>query len=100
MRITEAQRRAVVAAAKRRFGQRAQVWLFGSRADDSRRGGDVDLYVEAETVPEEGRVPAEIRAGVALEAIFEGGSVDLLVRYPGEAEDPIHRIAKSTGTLL
>jgi len=29
------------------FGNETKVFLFGSRVDDSRRGGDIDLY----TVP-------------------------------------------------
>ena len=33
------------------MGPHARIWLFGSRVDDSRRGGDVDLYVEPESVP-------------------------------------------------
>lgn len=28
------------------FGKDDHLWLFGSRTDPSRRGGDIDLYVE------------------------------------------------------
>lgn len=100
MRITSEQRHAVLDEIRHRFGSGARVWLFGSRADDTRRGGDVDLYVEAESVPVEGEVKTEIQVGCALEEIFEGGSVDLIVRYPHQLEKPIHRIAKKTGVLL
>lgn len=100
MRITEEQRRAVVEEIRDTFGAGSHIWLFGSRADDSARGGDVDLFVEAEAVPPEGRVRARLGAGVVLEEIFDDSSVDLLVRYPGEAEQPIFRIAKMTGVPL
>ncbi len=80
------------------FGAGSHTWLVGSRADDSARGGDVDLFVEAEAVPPQGRVRARLGADVVPEEI--DSSVDLLVRYPGEAEQPIFRIAKMTGVSL
>jgi hypothetical protein len=100
MRIDTTQRREVFAEIKRRFDPNARVWLFGSRADDIRRGGDFDLFVEAGLTPPGGRTLPKIEAVVALERILDDQSVDLIVRFPGDAEQPIHRIAKTTGVLL
>lgn len=46
MRITETERRVLRDAAREAFGADSTVFLFGSRVDDSRRGGDIDLLVE------------------------------------------------------
>lgn len=100
MRISDQERRAVLVEIGERFGKRSRVWLFGSRADDSKRGGDVDIYVEAEHPPPASRAMLRIDAAVALEEIFGGGSVDLIVRYAEEPEKPIHRIAKNSGVVL
>lgn len=35
------------------LGADAGIWLFGSRLDDAARGGNVDLYVEPERLPDE-----------------------------------------------
>ncbi len=49
MRLTEAERQAIRAAGIRHFGQVPR--LFGSRLDDSRRGGDIDLLIQTELPP-------------------------------------------------
>jgi len=66
MRISVQQRQDLCAELRRRFGEQCRIWLFGSRADDEKRGGDVDLYVEAAVDPGGGRAMTRIRANVAL----------------------------------
>ncbi len=44
MRLTGHEKQ-VITAAVRRFDPDAAIWLFGSRVDDRRRGGDIDLAV-------------------------------------------------------
>lgn len=44
MRLDPVDRKAVVEAV-RAYDSKARVWLFGSRADDSKRGGDIDIAV-------------------------------------------------------
>jgi len=74
------------------YGNDARIWLFGSRADDNQRGGDVDLYVETDSAD----LMRKIRCKAVLTELFDL-KVDLIV---GTGDKPIHRIAKSTGVRL
>jgi predicted nucleotidyltransferase len=44
MRITEYEKDAIVEAVKN-IDPCARIWLFGSRTDDSKKGGDIDIGV-------------------------------------------------------
>ena len=46
MRLSAAERRAVESASRDTLPAGTRVLLFGSRLDDKRRGGDIDLLVE------------------------------------------------------
>jgi predicted nucleotidyltransferase len=74
------------------YGDNAKVWLFGSRANDQKRGGDVDLFVESDSSD----LMKKIRCKALLADLFDLG-VDLVV---GQGDKPIHRIAKETGVRL
>lgn len=99
MRLSESERVIVCAAVARRFGPQAQVLLFGSRVDDSRRGGDIDLLVE---VPHPVDDPLEQALGLEVDLMRELGErrIDVLLAYPGCRERPIHRVARSSGLRL
>jgi len=96
MRITPAQAEQAVAIIRDYLGAEAAVWLFGSRVDDAKRGGDVDLYTET-SLP--GVLLREtVRAKIALEQTF-GHSVDLVVNNHRK-ECPIYQIAREEGVRL
>lgn len=45
MRITAYQRQVILESSNEIFGDGVEVRLFGSRMNDSKRGGDIDLFV-------------------------------------------------------
>ena len=99
MRLTPDQAPAIRERIRGCMGAQARIWLFGSRVDDKRRGGDVDLYVEPETAPD---LVTSLRCKSALADALDLNvdlNVDLLVQQPGR-DLPIYRIATQSGVSL
>jgi predicted nucleotidyltransferase len=48
IRLTPYEIKAIKETAKEVFGEEVKLWLFGSRLDITKRGGDIDLYIETE----------------------------------------------------
>ncbi|WP_373183774.1 nucleotidyltransferase domain-containing protein, partial [Halomonas campaniensis] len=68
----------IVDVMKRHFGQEAKVWLFGSRTDDSARGGDIDLMVETPLQDADDVVDAKLNALVELHQRLGDQKIDLV----------------------
>ena len=83
------------------FGPAARVYVFGSRVDDSRRGGDIDLYVETE-LPFAASFATRTQLSLVLEDRLGEQKIDILVRHAGMKGEspPIYRIAQETGIQL
>ncbi len=45
MRLSEQQCNIIITASREIFGENIQIYLFGLRVDDSKRGGDIDILV-------------------------------------------------------
>jgi predicted nucleotidyltransferase len=99
MRLTAEQVDIIRQTAHQRFGDGTRVWLFGSRVDDSARGGDIDLLVEITAQPDNA-----FRESIALETDLQlalgDQKIDILLHHPGNSETPIHRIARNSGVEL
>jgi predicted nucleotidyltransferase len=98
MRISKEQKNILVQSALKFFGENANIWLFGSRCDDTKKGGDIDLYIETDL--EIGTVNAKLGfLGVLQDALGEQ-KIDILVRSRSKPMTAIQEIAKDSGILL
>ena len=95
MRLTPTQHQQILQATRLNFGANANVWLFGSRVDDSLRGGDVDLYVETDQAS---TLLSALRCKIELEDNLDL-HVDLVVKEEGKNK-PIYQIAKEQDIQL
>jgi predicted nucleotidyltransferase len=80
-------------------GAGASVRLFGSRVDDSAKGGDVDLLIDCPQ-PVDGPAMLAARLGARISRAIGGRKVDVLLAAPNLQEGEIHRIARARGILL
>ncbi len=96
MRLTSNQIQMINLAVHDLAGERATAWLYGSRLDDSRRGGDVDLLVRSS--PAIGLMErARIKNRLELEL---GLPVDVLAAANEGVLSPFVRIAVAQGVRL
>ena len=73
-----------------------RVYLYGSRALDNHRGGDIDIYLQASrSIDIKTRLRTQYRLQQACDT-----KVDLLVKNPEQISQPIHQIAIEQGVLL
>lgn len=94
MRINPEQLELSVKVIRKYFAD-ATVWLFGSRVDDTRKGGDFDFYIE--TALTDIALPMARARGELSDSLDM--KVDLLVNNH-TADKPIFHIAKAGGIKL
>lgn len=98
MRLTEHQRQVIQEAVAECFGADAEVRLFGSRADDSAKGGDIDLLIKTHLRNAEAVVRAEVAFRARLQEALGEQKIDVLVDYPGrQYYPPVYEVAERTG---
>jgi predicted nucleotidyltransferase len=93
MRITE-QEKNVIINAVRDTDQNAKIWLFGSRADDSKKGGDIDIGILSSKVD----VMQEIEIRQRIFDKIGEQKLDLVVSKDGQ--DAFFKYAVTKGILL
>lgn len=100
MRLTKQQQEIIKQVLLKHFGKGSELRLFGSRADDNARGGDIDLYIEPELRSADDIVEARLNALVELHLALGEQKIDLLINRKAGIVLPIYKIAKETGIRL
>lgn len=99
MRLTSEQRETILRVVAEIAGPQARTRLFGSRVDDSKRGGDIDLLVELDE-PVENSAKLYAMLSGRLSRALDGRQVDVLLMAPNLSVQPIHQVALARGVLL
>lgn len=101
MRLSESDLAAIKRTAAEIFGRDANIWLFGSRTDEGRRGGDIDLMVE-NIDPDWDRIALDkVRFLARLKTRIGDRRIDLVIQPVGsDPSRPIARAAYQTGVRL
>ena len=97
MRLSDFERNTIKNLAKQFYGQQAKVILFGSRVDDTKKGGDIDVFIET---PLESSIKDKLNFLVQLENKIGEQKVDLVVKSKNSPAKDIFNIAKATGIAL
>ncbi len=86
---------AIKESAQEAFGPAVEVFLFGSRVDDEKKGGDIDLYIKAKTGND---IDHKIKFLVKLEQKIGEQKIDVILAV--DKNRPIEQQAIKTGVLL
>jgi predicted nucleotidyltransferase len=84
MRLTDQQIEQIKAIGRGIYGNGVRIFLFGSRTDDEKRGGDIDLFIETED-DQVTTVENKLNCLVRLKLALGDQKIDLI--YPKNIEN-------------
>ena len=99
MRLKKNQQQAIRETVREIFGVDAAVYVFGSRVDDTARGGDIDLLVQLKK-PQVSTERKILRLVAKLQRRLGDQPIDVLLQDPESTLKPIHFEAQKTGIRL
>jgi hypothetical protein len=78
-----------------------QLWLFGSRVDLNKKGGDIDLYVETDMINYTIASNKKLNFLVELKKNIGDQKIDLVLRLKDDDRNlPIYQVARSEGVRI
>ena len=99
MRLSQHQLTAIRTTATAVFGEQAGVWLFGSRVDDRKKGGDIDLLIRPSPQSTDKLFEKKILFLAQLERELGERKIDVVIEAPND-DRPIVTIAHATGVRI
>jgi predicted nucleotidyltransferase len=99
MRLTDDQIQTIRQSARQIGGEQSRVRVFGSRLDDSARGGDLDLMLEL-PAPVDNPALMDVHLAARVSRAMHGRKVDVVISAPKLMRLPIYDIAFQAGRLL
>jgi predicted nucleotidyltransferase len=93
MRLKDFEQAAILSTVKQ-FDSNAGVYLFGSRADDTKKGGDIDLLVMSD------RLTSDDKRTIKMKLYELIGEQKIDIVLAANDSDPFVKLALATGVKL
>lgn len=97
MRLNEKDIKSIKRIAKKCFDANARIYLFGSRVDDRKKGGDIDIYIE--TGVEKDLLERKLKMLGMLQKELGEQKIDIIVNN-FKSSKFIYEIARNEGVRL
>jgi len=97
MRLNKEYIDVIKTAALHNFGEDVKVYLFGSRVNDAKKGGDIDLYIETQVT--EDLLKRKLSMLAMLHRVLGEQKIDIVIKRAG-SKRYIDKIAKNEGVAL
>jgi len=99
MRLNDNEIESIISLANRHFGENVQVFLFGSRTDNRKHGGDIDLFIRNS----DGKQPsirAKINFIADLALRIGEQKIDVVIDHPAAQNSLFFKTIFQTGIQL
>lgn len=101
VRLSEKDLNALKTIFHKYFLDKDRLWLFGSRVDLEKKGGDIDLYIETHIENMESAIKKKINFIWDLEQIIGEQKIDVVLNMLNlQYELPIYKVAKAEGLRI
>lgn len=100
VRLADNERSLIAAAVAAEFGPDARLLLFGSRTDDARHGGDIDLFIDGVALDAGAVLQRKLELLLRLHDALGERRIDVVVARACGPDLPVHRHARQTGVPL
>ena len=102
IRLEPFQYNVIVDAFKNTFIAGDSLWIFGSRADLAKRGGDIDLYIETQIVEMHDAYQRESKFIDIMWDKLGEQKIDIVINFLSlDAQDlPIYQVARTQGVKI
>ena len=99
VRLTKFEINAIISCFHEFFNSEDTIWLFGSRADMSKRGGDIDLYIQTSIKDHREAYDKKCDFSIKLQDLIGEQKIDIVLDL-GMQDLLIYKVAKETGVRL
>lgn len=100
MRLTTMEQDVISNCFRLSFGADDHLWIFGSRVNDQKRGGDIDLYVETQ-LDNEQAIKSKFSFLRIVKDRIGDQKIDMVLNILTiNSSQPIYKIARAEGIQL